>query len=323
MPDVQGRCPACGAASLFLGEGGHVTCSRIDCPEPSAADIMLGQGAPMLHRVAVLASELFTAGALGPERETARKFLAVLQRKEPRLLDCGFCYEEQGEEVHPHPECPSGSFARQQPPVVATARVALDVAVTASDYALARAAVKPSAARDLAELQRRAARVTRKTDATVTVAPYGEGYEVTITRAGGTTRHGGYGFHAVQGMLLGVMTSADCLANQTPLRVRVATAIRPWLLGADEADVEAAVRGVLAALPATAAGVPVPQEAFDRLVRVAMWVSRGQSMAHVPDPSTLIGARYPDAAARAALGALDDAGLLDTYPPDRRRGTAP
>ncbi|MFG2963556.1 hypothetical protein ACGFZS_09730 [Streptomyces sp. NPDC048288] len=27
----------------------------------------------------------------------------------PRLLACGFCYEEQGEEVHPHPECPIGS----------------------------------------------------------------------------------------------------------------------------------------------------------------------------------------------------------------------
>ncbi|MCX5365888.1 hypothetical protein OG864_45140 [Streptomyces sp. NBC_00124] len=28
-----------------------------------------------------------------------------------RLLDCGFCYEEQGEEVHPHPECPIGQVA--------------------------------------------------------------------------------------------------------------------------------------------------------------------------------------------------------------------
>lgn len=27
----------------------------------------------------------------------------------PRLLDCGLCYEEQGEEVHPHPECSVGS----------------------------------------------------------------------------------------------------------------------------------------------------------------------------------------------------------------------
>ncbi|MBY8341840.1 hypothetical protein JYK17_17570 [Streptomyces sp. KC 17012] len=29
---------------------------------------------------------------------------------EPRLLGCGLCYEENGEEVHPHPECPIGSI---------------------------------------------------------------------------------------------------------------------------------------------------------------------------------------------------------------------
>ncbi|MFJ4902913.1 hypothetical protein [Streptomyces sp. NPDC088727] len=27
----------------------------------------------------------------------------------PRLLDCGLCFEENGEEVHPHPECPVGT----------------------------------------------------------------------------------------------------------------------------------------------------------------------------------------------------------------------
>lgn len=37
-PAVQGRCPACSASSLFLGEGGHVTCSHIDCPSPASAD---------------------------------------------------------------------------------------------------------------------------------------------------------------------------------------------------------------------------------------------------------------------------------------------
>lgn len=108
-PDVQGRCPACGSPSLFLGSGGHVACSLSDCPDPSAAANMLDEGAPMLHRVAVLASDLFMAGKPGPERETARKFLAALQRSEPRLLDCGWCYEEQGEECHPHPECPIGA----------------------------------------------------------------------------------------------------------------------------------------------------------------------------------------------------------------------
>ncbi|WP_435610874.1 hypothetical protein [Streptomyces sp. C10-9-1] len=41
LPLVQGRCPACGSASLFLGDGGYVTCSRIDCPEPDAASTLL------------------------------------------------------------------------------------------------------------------------------------------------------------------------------------------------------------------------------------------------------------------------------------------
>ncbi|MER5694903.1 DUF6085 family protein [Streptomyces mirabilis] len=41
LPQVQGRCPACGRTSLFLGDGGYVTCSIIDCPNPSAADELL------------------------------------------------------------------------------------------------------------------------------------------------------------------------------------------------------------------------------------------------------------------------------------------
>ncbi|MEU3432392.1 hypothetical protein [Streptomyces sp. NPDC006863] len=42
--DVAGSCPACGAASLFLGEGGHITCARIECPNPCAADDLLHSG---------------------------------------------------------------------------------------------------------------------------------------------------------------------------------------------------------------------------------------------------------------------------------------
>jgi hypothetical protein len=41
FPDVQGHCPACGWTTLFLGDGGYVTCSRIDCPEPDAASTLL------------------------------------------------------------------------------------------------------------------------------------------------------------------------------------------------------------------------------------------------------------------------------------------
>ncbi|MEU8642296.1 hypothetical protein AB0C91_10300 [Streptomyces sp. NPDC048674] len=38
---VAGRCPACRWESLFLGNGGHVTCARDECPNPCAADQML------------------------------------------------------------------------------------------------------------------------------------------------------------------------------------------------------------------------------------------------------------------------------------------
>jgi hypothetical protein len=41
FPDVQGRCPACGGSSLFVGSGGYITCSRIECPEPDAATTLL------------------------------------------------------------------------------------------------------------------------------------------------------------------------------------------------------------------------------------------------------------------------------------------
>jgi hypothetical protein len=41
FPDIQGRCPACGGSSLFVGSGGYITCRRIDCPEPDAATKLL------------------------------------------------------------------------------------------------------------------------------------------------------------------------------------------------------------------------------------------------------------------------------------------
>lgn len=41
MPLVQGRCPACGTTGLFLGSGGYVTCSLIECREPDAASTVL------------------------------------------------------------------------------------------------------------------------------------------------------------------------------------------------------------------------------------------------------------------------------------------
>ncbi|WP_103512878.1 hypothetical protein [Streptomyces sp. SM13] len=151
MPDVQGHCPACGAASLFLGEGGHVTCARIECPHPCAADDLLHGGEEALAQALggdrtarVIAYNLHCHGysLADVRRMSDEEFravpgigdttLATIRRAFPepktRLLDCGFCCEEQGEEVHPHPECPIGSSPSQQPPVVATARIHVDVA---------------------------------------------------------------------------------------------------------------------------------------------------------------------------------------------------
>jgi len=38
FPSVQARCPACGSSgTLFLGDGGYITCSLVECPTPEAA----------------------------------------------------------------------------------------------------------------------------------------------------------------------------------------------------------------------------------------------------------------------------------------------
>ncbi|MFJ6566658.1 hypothetical protein ACIQNU_04510 [Streptomyces sp. NPDC091292] len=176
MNNVQGHCPACGGSSLFLGEGGHVTCSRLDCPAPDTADGLLRGGETALvqalgggRKAIVIAHTLhfhghsladvrrltdeellavpgigdtslgrnrraFPAPAPGRDRVALDTLQLIFRRWEnaghvpssseelldliksvrrvaatettPRPLDCGLCYEENGEEVHPHPECP-------------------------------------------------------------------------------------------------------------------------------------------------------------------------------------------------------------------------
>lgn len=43
MQTVQGRCPACGTTSLFVADGGYITCSLDTCPNPDAASQVLGE----------------------------------------------------------------------------------------------------------------------------------------------------------------------------------------------------------------------------------------------------------------------------------------
>lgn len=66
FPSVQGRCPACRGASLFLGNGGHITCARLDCPNPTAVDDLLhGEPAPA-HNAGPTVAECAAADRVWP-----------------------------------------------------------------------------------------------------------------------------------------------------------------------------------------------------------------------------------------------------------------
>ncbi|NYD36793.1 hypothetical protein [Actinomycetospora corticicola] len=86
FPNVKGRCPSCGGSSLFVGVGGHITCGRVDCGSPEAADQLLAGDDPWRHALAelrlevraardVLAPDVSTAGT--PLDEVARTALRV------------------------------------------------------------------------------------------------------------------------------------------------------------------------------------------------------------------------------------------------------
>ena len=37
MDKINMRCPSCTGKAIFIGTGGYLTCSHIDCPEPDVA----------------------------------------------------------------------------------------------------------------------------------------------------------------------------------------------------------------------------------------------------------------------------------------------
>lgn len=55
---VEGYCPACGAHSLMLASGGHVTCGALRCPDPCAADTILSE--QETEHIVVFTAEGFT-----------------------------------------------------------------------------------------------------------------------------------------------------------------------------------------------------------------------------------------------------------------------
>lgn len=63
---IQGHCPMGCGVTLFVGEGGHVTCSRKECPNPAAVDEILAQ--PETEHI-VLIEEGLTSTLQHPLRE--------------------------------------------------------------------------------------------------------------------------------------------------------------------------------------------------------------------------------------------------------------
>ncbi|WP_461707338.1 hypothetical protein [Streptomyces prasinus] len=129
MTSVQGRCPACGGSSLFLGEGGHVTCSRLDCPAPAEADDLL-HGRDSVYAI---------GQALGGGR-VARLIAYALASHEHSLADVRRMTDEQLRAI---PGIGDESLARIRaaipapeavsPAVDATVLAALRIALTRAD----------------------------------------------------------------------------------------------------------------------------------------------------------------------------------------------
>lgn len=74
FPRVVGYCPMGCGQTLFLGEGGHVTCSHLDCSNPEAVDIILNES--LVHHEVTLGDA--TWNVIHPLRE----------RIDDQVLDC-------------------------------------------------------------------------------------------------------------------------------------------------------------------------------------------------------------------------------------------
>jgi hypothetical protein len=57
---VVGYCPMGCGQTLFLGAGGHVTCSFVGCPEPSVVDDILDQDAKEKDHIAEIRNGIVT-----------------------------------------------------------------------------------------------------------------------------------------------------------------------------------------------------------------------------------------------------------------------
>jgi len=102
---IVGVCPMGCGETLFLGDGGHITCSYVGCPDPTAAGGLLTQAASAqrTEEAVTSASERFKLEA---ELDAMRKNVSVLLRslKGQWWLDAAIAYQVLHRMVNPPAE---------------------------------------------------------------------------------------------------------------------------------------------------------------------------------------------------------------------------
>ena len=80
---IRTPCPSCRMACLFVGDGGHLTCGNLQCPEPgletaiNALRVAIEDG---LTTLVAIAGQPATAGRLWAENPTLTATLARLRK---------------------------------------------------------------------------------------------------------------------------------------------------------------------------------------------------------------------------------------------------
>jgi hypothetical protein len=103
---IVDRCPSCGKTTLFVGEGGYLTCSFLGCPEPGVGRVIermqreFEEARPVLEaaRDEARLGLAYTA-ARSPNRELAwHLWLASAAKLESRIreYDAAHAVEEGG-----------------------------------------------------------------------------------------------------------------------------------------------------------------------------------------------------------------------------------
>ncbi len=80
---ISTRCPSCDHTTLFIGAGGHLTCSVIGCKEPSverAVEDLRAVLEDALCTLVAIAAQPATAGRLWAENTTLGATLANVRR---------------------------------------------------------------------------------------------------------------------------------------------------------------------------------------------------------------------------------------------------